>query len=115
MNILMNIIIELKLKLLLSSGIIIYSNIDIIINLIWGFNEVANRMIICQIAKKHDHDSNHLSIETTIIIWIEESQCYLSYNYVKTDWKKLNKRLKIYLSKSINKKMIIIDIDNHIK
>lgn len=34
MNILMNMIIELELKLLLSSDIIIYLNIDIIINLI---------------------------------------------------------------------------------
>ena len=111
----MNIIIELKLKLLLSSRIIIYSNINIIIDLIWRFNEVTNRMIIYQIVKEHDHDSNHLSIEITIVMRIEESQHHLSYNYAKTNWKKLIKRLKIYLSKSINKKTTTIDIDNYIK
>ena len=111
----MNMIIELKFKLLLSTGIIIYSNVDIIIDLIWGFNEAANRMIIYQIVKEHDHDSNHLSIEITIVMRIEESQHHLSYNYAKTNWKKLIKRLKIYLSKSINKKIIINDINNHEK
>ena len=66
-------IIKLELELLFSSRIIIYSNINIIINLVWGFNEAINRMIIYQIAKEYDHDSNHFSIETTIIMRIEES------------------------------------------
>ncbi len=75
-------------------------------------------MITCQIAKEHDHDSNHLSIETMIVIWIKKPQFHSSYNYTKTNWKKFNKKLKLYLSTSINNKTIkltIDDIDNHIK
>ena len=83
MNALMNMIIELELKLLLPSRITIYSNVDIIIDLIWEFNEAANRMITCQIAKEHDHDSDHLSIEIIIVMSIKESQYHLSYNYAK--------------------------------
>ena len=83
MNALMNMITELELKLLLPSRIIIYSNVDIIIDLIWEFNEAANRMITCQIAQEHDHDSDHLSIETIIVMSIKESQYHLSYNYAK--------------------------------
>jgi len=66
--------------------------------------------------KEHNHDSNHLSIKIIIIIQIEESQSHSYYNYIKTNWKKFNKRLKLYLSTSINEKIIIIDdIDNYIK
>ena len=74
MNILMNIITKLKFKLLLSLKIIIYLNIDIIINLIWRFNEIINRMIIYQIIKEYNHDSDYLLIKIIIIIWIKESQ-----------------------------------------
>lgn len=115
MNILMKMMMELELKLLFPLGIIIYSNIGIIIDLIWGFNEMVNHLLICWIVKDHDHDSDHLSIEIIIIMQIEESQCYLSYNYTKMNWKKFNKRLESYLSKSINEKVISIDIDNHAK
>ena len=68
MNILMNMIIKLEFKLLLLSEIIIYLNINIIIDLIWRFNEIVNCMIIYQIIKEYDYKSNHLSIEITIII-----------------------------------------------
>ena len=68
MNILINMIIKLEFKLLFSSKIIIYSNIDIIINLIWEFNKVINYIIIYQIMKKYDYDSNHFSIKIIIII-----------------------------------------------
>ena len=64
----MNIIIKLEFKLLLLSKIIIYLNIDIIINLVWEFNKIVNCMIIYQIMKEYNHDSNHFSIEIIIII-----------------------------------------------
>ena len=44
---------------------------------------------------------------------IEEPQRHLSYNYAKTDWKELNRRLEIYLPNPINEEAMTANIDNH--
>ena len=94
------------------------SSAGITIDLIWGSNEAINHMITYRIAKEHDHDSDHLSIETTIATRIEKPQFHPSYNYTKTNWKKLNKKLELYLPTSINDeatRLTTDDIDNHAK
>lgn len=115
MNALVEMMVELELRLLLPPGIITYPNADTTIDLIWGSNEAVNHLLTCRIAKDHDHGSDHLPIETTIAMQIEEPQRHLSYNYAKTNWKELNKRLKSYLPKPINEKATPADIDNHAK
>src|SRR6266496_5246220 len=46
---------------------------------------------------------------------IEEPQRHLPYNYAKTDWKELNKRLELYLPNPINEEATTDDIDDHAK
>ena len=52
MNEIMKIIIELKLNLIFSTKNIIYSYINIIINLIWENKEILNRIIIYRIIEE---------------------------------------------------------------
>jgi Reverse transcriptase (RNA-dependent DNA polymerase)/Endonuclease-reverse transcriptase len=112
-NALVDMMAELELKLLLPPGTITYPNAGTTIDLIWGSNEAVNHTITCQIAKNHDHGSDHLPIETTIATRIEQPQHHLPYNYAKTDWKELNKRLERYLPNPINEEATTADIDNH--
>ena len=106
-NALVDMMTELELKLLLPPGTITYPNAGTTIDLVWGSNEAVNHMITCRIAKEHDHGSDHLPIETTIAMRIEEPQRHLPYNYAKTDWKELNKRLELYLPNPINEEATI--------
>jgi hypothetical protein len=88
---------ELEMKLLLPTGTIIYPHAGTTIDLVWGNDEAANRLIKCQIAEKHDYGSDHLPIATTIDMKIEKAQFSPSYNYDKTNWKEPESKLKAYL------------------
>jgi hypothetical protein len=96
-NALVDMMAELGLQLLLPPGTVTYPNAGTTIDLIWGSNEVVNRTITCQIAEKHDHGSDHLPIETTIALQMEEPHSLPPYNYAKTNWKELDNKLKLYL------------------
>jgi ribonuclease HI len=107
---------ELELTLLLPPGTVTYPNGGTTIDLVWGSSEAANRIIKCRIAKEHDHGSDHLPIETTIAMRIEEPQFLPPYNYAKTNWKELNTKLELYLPSmiQINDEAITeVDVDNY--
>ena len=53
--------------------------------------------ITCQIAEEYDHGSDHLLIETTIAMQMEEPHSLPQYNYSKTNWKEIDNKLKLYL------------------
>ena len=84
-NALVDMMAELDLQLLLPPGTVTYPNAGTTIDLIWGSNKVANRIITCWIAEQHDHGSDHLPIETTIAMQMEEAHSLLPYNYAKTN------------------------------
>ena len=88
---------ELELTLLLPPGTVTYPNAGTTIDLIWGSIEATNRIITCRIAEEYDHGSDHLPIETTIAMRIEQPQSIPAYNYAKTNWKELNNKLESYL------------------
>lgn len=88
---------DLGLSLLLPAGTVTYPNAGTTIDLIWGNDEAANRVITCKIAEGNDHGSDHLPIETTLAMQIEHHQPPLPFNYAKTNWKELKRRLKHYL------------------
>ena len=97
---LIDIMTQLKLKLMLSAGIITFSRAKTIINLIWGNTYVEQRLIKCRIVKISDHGSDHHSIKTILNLkscsYGPEAQ--RSYNYRKTDWKTFKEKLADYLS-----------------
>ena len=88
---------ELELTLLLPPGTVTYPNAGTAIDLVWGSNEAVNRIITCRIAEDHDHGSDHLPIETTIAMQIEEPQFLPAYNYAKTNWEELKYKLGLYM------------------
>ena len=92
----------LGLNLLLSPGTIIYPNASTTIDLMWGNNEAVDRLIFCKIADEHDHCSDHLPIEASIGLEMETPQPVLQYNYAKTNWNELNRKLSLYLPKLIH-------------
>jgi len=96
-NALVDMMAELELTLLLPPGTVTYPNAGTMIDLVWGSNEAANHTITCRIAEEHDHSSDHLPIETTIAMQIEEPQFLPTYDYAKTNWKELNNKLELYL------------------
>jgi ribonuclease HI len=107
---------ELELTLLLPPGTITYPNSGTAIDLIWGSKEAANRIITCKIAEEHDHGSDHLPIEATIAMRIEQPQPIPSYNYTKTNWKELNKKLESYLAEMApidEEKLTESEVDNY--
>ena len=111
---LIEMMIELELNLLLPPGTITYPQAGTAIDLIWGNDEATQRIIKCQIAKEHDHGSDHLPIETIIALHIKEENRPLSpYNYVKTNWKQFNDRLNCYLPSLISANTTERDIDRH--
>jgi hypothetical protein len=115
-NALGDMIAELELTLLLSPGTVTYPNAGTAIDLVWGSNEARNHTITCRIAEEQDHSSDHLPIETTIALQIDEPQFTPAYNYVKTKWKELNNKLELYLPNpsSINEEATTkADLDNY--
>ena len=89
---------ELELHLLLPPGTITYPRASNTLDLVWGNSGTMNRVVKCRIAREHDHGSDHLPIETIIAMRTNMPQVLLPYNYAKTDWERLNDRLKSYLS-----------------
>jgi hypothetical protein len=119
-DILVAMMMEFQLNLLLPPGTITYSGGGITgtaIDLVWGNDEAANRIITCRITEEHDHGSDHLPIETTIDLQITLPQPIPSYNYTKTNWEELKNKLRQYLPdlsrlSPINLKMITrADVD----
>ena len=107
---------DLELTLLLSPGTVTYPNAGTTIDLVWGSIEAANRTITCRIAEYHDLNSDHLPIETTIAMQMEEPQSIPPYNYFKTNWKELNAKLELYLpnSASIHEELVTEeDVDSY--
>ena len=69
---------ELELTLLLPPRTVTYPNGGTTIDLVWGSDEAVNRTITCRIAEEHDQSLDHLPIETTTAMWIEEPQQQIS-------------------------------------
>ena len=76
------------------TGMIIYPNAGMAIDLVWRNIEAKNRIIKCQVAEKNDHTSDHLSTETIIATQIETPRLSSSCNYATTNWQELNDELK---------------------
>ena len=90
---------ELELTLLLPPGTVMYPNAGTMIDLVWGSDEAVTHTITYWIAEEHDQSSDHLPIETSIAMQIEEPQALPPYNYAKMNWKELNNKLEHYFSK----------------
>src|SRR5579859_685511 len=88
---------ELGLNLLIPAGSITYPNTGTAIDLVWGNNEAARKLIKCRIATDHDQGSDHLSIETTLAVRTEATQLEAQYNYMKTKWEEFDSKLTALL------------------
>jgi len=55
---------ELGLTLLIPPGMVTYPHASTAIDLVWGNQEAAERVIKCRIAEENDQGSDHLPIET---------------------------------------------------
>lgn len=87
----------LGLTPLLPPGTITYPNAGTAIDLVWGNREAVDRMLTCKVADEHDHTSDHLPIETTLALLVNMPQPSPPYNYAKTNWQELGRRLVDYL------------------
>jgi ribonuclease HI len=87
----------LGLTLMLPPGTVTYPNAGTTIDLVWGNSEATNCMMSCKVAEKHDHTSDHLPIETTLVLPTSTPQLPSPYNYVKTNWQKLGQKVTDYL------------------
>ena len=87
---------ELNLNLLLPPGTITYPNAKTTIDLVWADDHTSHRVIKCQIAKDHDHGSDHLPIQTIIDLRTkdETNRPLPPYNYTRTNWKAFNNILQ---------------------
>ena len=103
-DVLVNMMADLELNLLLPPGTVTFPSAGTTIDLVWGNNEAANRIIKCRITEQNDHGSDHLPIETEIAICTERPQYPPAYNFAKTNWKELNEKLKCYLPSPISVK-----------
>ena len=87
----------LGLSPLLPPGTITYPSAGTAIDLVWGNSEATSRMMSCKVADKHDHASDHLPIETTLALPMDIPQPSPPYNYAKTNWQELDRKLVEYL------------------
>ena len=85
------------LTLLIPAGSITYPNAGTAIDLVWGNNEAARKLLKCRIAIDHDQGSDHLPIETTLAMRIEAPQTEVQYDYTKTKWKEFDSKLTALL------------------
>ena len=82
---------DLNLELLLPPGTITYPHAKTAIDLVWGNNNAALRLLKCHIASDKDLGSDHLPIETVIAITGEkEGTTRPPYNYSKSNWEKFS-------------------------
>src|SRR5271170_3068589 len=88
---------ELGLYLLIPAGSITYPNAGTAIDLVWGNNEAARKLIKCRIATDHDQGSDHLPIETTLAVHTEATQHEAQYDYTKTNWEEFDSKLTALL------------------
>ena len=54
---------QLRLKLIILTDIITFLSVSIAIDLIWDNNRVKQEIIKCEVLELSDHESNHLFIE----------------------------------------------------
>ena len=85
---------DLKLELLLLPGTVTYPQAKTAIDLVWGNDNAALRLLKCRIASDKDFGSDHLPIETIVgVAGDREETVTPPYNYSKTDWKKFSLKL----------------------
>jgi len=80
---------DMNLNLLVLSRTITFPDADTTIDLVWGNDSTAERTIKCQIAKDHDHGSDHLPIQTIIVTSTSLSNIMTHsippFDFMKTD------------------------------
>jgi ribonuclease HI len=116
---LIEIMTELGLQLLIPPGTITYPRARTAIDLVWGNDRALRHIIKCQIAKYHDHGSDHLPIEIVLNLQpkqFPESISLKPYNYDKANWRLMKEKIATYLPNPIDPETAVPqEIDTYVE